>query len=65
MDGGFTLKKAAPLLIIVAGCLWGTMGAFVRHLNTMGLQSMEIVEIRGIIAVLILSLNCKLSTSYS
>ena len=37
-------KKIAPLLIIAAGCLWGTMGLFVRHLGAMGLGSMEIVE---------------------
>lgn len=48
------MKKFAPLLIILAGCLWGTMGLFVRHLNTMGLGSMEIVEVRSILAVLIL-----------
>lgn len=48
------MKKFAPLLIILAGCLWGTMGLFVRHLNDMGLSSMEIVEVRSILAVLIL-----------
>lgn len=48
------MKKAAPLLIILAGCLWGTMGLFVRRLNLMGLSSMEIVELRGILAVIIL-----------
>ena len=48
------MKKFAPLLIVLAGCLWGTMGVFVRHLNGMGLQSMEIVEVRSILAALIL-----------
>lgn len=48
------MKKLSPLLIILAGCLWGTMGLFVRHLNTMGLASMEIVECRSILAALIL-----------
>ena len=48
------MKRLAPLLIILAGCLWGTMGLFVRRLNAMGLASMEIVEIRSILAVLIL-----------
>lgn len=47
-------KKYAPFLIILAACLWGTMGLFVRRLNTMGLNAMEIVEIRSIIAALIL-----------
>lgn len=48
------MKKLAPLLIILAGCLWGTMGLFVRHLNAMGLAAMEIVEVRSILAALIL-----------
>lgn len=48
------MKKLAPLLIILAGCLWGTMGLFVRHLNAMGLNAMEIVETRSILAALIL-----------
>lgn len=48
------MKRFAPLLIILAGCLWGTMGLFVRHLNALGLNSMEIVEIRSILAALIL-----------
>lgn len=48
------MKKFAPLLIILAGCLWGSMGLFVRRLGAMGLSAMEIVEIRSILAVLIL-----------
>ena len=48
------MKKSAPLLIILAGCLWGTMGLFVRHLNDIGIASMEIVELRNILAALIL-----------
>lgn len=48
------MKKLAPLFIILAGCLWGSMGLFVRHLNTMGLASMEIVELRSILAAVIL-----------
>lgn len=48
------MKKYAPLLIILSGCLWGTMGLFVRKLNAMGLASMEIVELRCVIAALIL-----------
>lgn len=47
-------KKIAPLLIIAAGCLWGTMGLFVRRLGAMGLGSMEIVELRSILAVVML-----------
>ena len=46
--------KMAPLFIILAGCLWGSMGLFVRRLGTMGLGSMEIVELRSIIAAVLL-----------
>ena len=48
------MKKYSPVLILLAGCLWGTMGLFVRHLNEMGLHSMEIVELRSILAAAIL-----------
>lgn len=48
------MKKTAPLFILLAACLWGTMGLFVRNLNAMGLSSMEIVEARSILAALIL-----------
>ena len=41
------MKKLAPFLVILAGCLWGTMGIFVRHLNAIGLDAMEIVEARA------------------
>lgn len=45
------MKKLAPFLVMLAGCLWGTMGIFVRHLNAIGLQSMEIVEARSVLTV--------------
>ena len=48
------MKRFAPLLIIAAACLWGTMGLFVRRLNVMGLEAMEIVEVRSMIATVIL-----------
>ncbi len=48
-------KNHAPLLIVAAGCLWGSMGLFVRALNAMGLASMEIVELRSCIAVVLLA----------
>lgn len=48
------MKKLPGLYIILAGCLWGTMGLFVRRLNAMGLGSMEIVVMRCIVAAIIL-----------
>ena len=41
------MKKFAPILILVAGILWGSMGLFVRTLNAQGLASMEIVGLRA------------------
>lgn len=54
MSSVMMMKKLAPILVILAGCLWGTMGIFVRELNRMGLSAMEIVEMRCIIATMIL-----------
>jgi len=48
------MKRVAPFLVIAAGILWGTMGIFVRSLNDMGLNAMQIVEVRCIIAALLL-----------
>ena len=46
------MKKLAPFLVILAGCCWATLGVFVRHLNEIGLQSMQIVESRSILTVI-------------
>ena len=43
------MKKAAPFLVILAGCCWGTMGIFVRYLNGIGLAAMQIVECRALL----------------
>ena len=48
------MKKLAPFLVILAGCLWGTMGIFVRHLNAIGLEAMEIVEARAALTAAIM-----------
>lgn len=48
------MKKTASFLIILSGILWGTMGLFVRHLNDVGLGSMEIVALRNFLSVAIL-----------
>lgn len=50
--GGMSLKKAAPLLILLAGVLWGSMGLFVRTLNSLGLASMGIVSLRAIVTAI-------------
>ena len=46
-------QKLAPVCILAAGVLWGVMGIFVRHLNTLGLESMEIGTLRVLTGLLI------------
>ena len=48
------MKKIAPFLVLLAGILWGTIGFFVRVLNTAGLSSMEIVMIRAVTTTILL-----------
>ena len=48
-------KKFGELLIIVAGCLWGTCGFFVRNLDSSGLSTMKIVLARELFTMLILA----------
>lgn len=42
-------KRTAAVLIVIAGCLWGTMGLFVRYLSVQGLDSMQICTVRSIL----------------
>lgn len=44
------------VLIILAGCFWGSMGIFVRKLGTYGFSSIQIVSIRVTIAALFFAL---------
>ncbi|MBQ2640880.1 MAG: DMT family transporter, partial [Lachnospiraceae bacterium] len=48
--------RLAPVLILTAGTLWGSMGLFVRRLGSggAGLSSVEIVQMRCIVAALLL-----------
>ncbi|MDD4236934.1 MAG: DMT family transporter [Desulfotomaculaceae bacterium] len=48
------LKKTAPLLVILAGFMWGVIGIFVRIMGANGLDSMTIVECRLLGAMLML-----------
>lgn len=42
-------KKYSFVLIILAGCLWGTLGIFVRKFSEYGITSMSIVFIRSLL----------------
>ncbi len=49
-------EKTAPLCILAAGTLWGTMGIFVRHFQSLGLSSIEIGTLRTLMGVIITGL---------
>ena len=49
-------SKLGIILIILAGCFWGSMGIFVRKLGTYGFSTIQIVSIRISLAALIFSL---------
>ena len=55
MSGNTGEKKAnyGPILIILAGCFWGSMGIFVRRLGLYGFDSVQIVTIRLTLAALV------------
>ncbi len=44
-----------PLLILLAGCFWGSMGIFVRRLGTFGFSPVQVVCIRVTLAALFFS----------
>ena len=49
-------RNFGPALIILAGCFWGSMGIFVRHLSGFGFSPIQIVAIRISVAALAFSL---------
>ncbi|MBQ9859709.1 MAG: EamA family transporter [Clostridia bacterium] len=44
------------LFVVLAGCLWGTTGLFIKELNMAGLTSMQICELRAAITALVMLL---------
>ena len=49
-------RNIGPVLIILAGCFWGSMGIFVRRLSTFGFSPIQIVALRITVAALVFSL---------
>ena len=49
-------SRFGPVLIIIAGIFWGSMGIFVRRLGIYGFNSIQIVCIRVTLAALVFSL---------
>lgn len=50
------MKKLAFLPVLLAGILWGCIGIFVRHYTALGLEPMQTVVIRIVIAAALFSL---------
>ena len=48
-------RNIGSLLIILAGCFWGSMGIFVRRLSDFGFTSVQIVSIRVTLAAVFFS----------
>ena len=48
------MKKFAPIFILIAGVLWGSMGIFVRKYNAHDMSSMEIVALRAVVTVVMM-----------
>ena len=51
------MEKTAPIFVLIAGCLWGSMGIFVRGLSLYGLTSLEIGALRVFGALLFLGMG--------
>lgn len=54
MDKNKKNSVVAPLLVLVAGILWGTMGIYVRTLTELKFTTIEIVAVRAVVTALIL-----------
>ena len=46
----------APVFVLLAGILWGSMGLFVRQLNAAGLYAIDVVQLRYLLSTLFVGL---------
>ena len=51
----------APVCVLAAGCLWGIIGLFSNTLRSMGLNPIQITELRSMVAAagLLIIILCK------
>lgn len=49
------MEKKSGLAVLAAGCLWGSMGIFVRRFDSCGVSSMSIVAVRAVFTAVILA----------
>ena len=47
-------KTSSVLLVLAAGCMWGCMGLLVRPLNNVGLVTMDICFLRGLVTFMVM-----------
>lgn len=45
-------KKISALCVIASGCLWGTLGIFVRKFSEYGVESMSVVFLRSLLTAI-------------
>lgn len=43
--GKAVFKIIAPILVILAGCMWGSVGFFVRNLSVLNINNTTIVNV--------------------
>lgn len=48
------MKKIAPIFVLIAGIMWGTMGIFVRSFSELHFTTIEIVAVRSIMTALLM-----------
>ncbi len=48
------IKTSSILLVLASGCMWGCMGLLVRPLNEIGLETMDICFLRGVVTFVIM-----------
>lgn len=53
------MKKTiySTIMVLLAGIFWGSIGLFVRNLNTLGFAAMELCAVRSIIALIMLGIG--------
>ena len=49
-------KRIGTVSVLLAACLWGILGIFVRQLNAAGFDAIQVVAVRSVGAVILLSL---------
>ena len=49
------MKKIAPIFVLIAGIMWGTMEIFVRSFSELHFTTIEIVAVRSIMTALLMA----------